>query len=434
MITRVALLAGAFGTLGLLGCIGNLVGGTPEPTLEGAHSRIAVSKLERYLDNFADRDVTLVSDACDLIKREVTTPEARRLLDQLKVQNATAVYDIVTSPNTLGHLLDLYVMVQLQHLVWITEGQARKLFGDRGHEHAALALGAARQEISNLADLAMKTDRREKVDQKILDWRRNNPEVQFVSMIRFGSLPEASGKSILEAIPSFFDILNPLDDAARSVEDTKKMAERVFFLSKRMPQLLNWQTESLLDGLLSKHEVSQVIEGVQSVSGSVDRVSRTLERVPEQVATERKEILAAWDAREKDVRSTVTETRELASRVTEALKSGKDLAVELEAVARSVGETLKIVERLKESDRGAPAGPPGKPFDLTEVTLAAAEMSKTVRELNGLVHETQSLLESPGWTRREADVNRVTTDTLDRASRHGRDWVDHVTWRVVQLL
>src|SRR5687767_15631214 len=102
--------------LPLAGCITRRFGGGGEPMLAGDKEQIPLSKLERIIFNFADRDVTLISDACEAIKREPATPEERRRAQHFKLANGTAVYDIVTSPNSLGHLVDLYVMIHLQHL------------------------------------------------------------------------------------------------------------------------------------------------------------------------------------------------------------------------------------------------------------------------------------------------------------------------------
>src|ERR1700746_2217353 len=81
------------------GCITPLLGMGGEPKVEGEKGSIALSKLERIIINFADRDVAIISDACDAINREASTAEQQRSARHLKIANGTAVYDIVTSPN-----------------------------------------------------------------------------------------------------------------------------------------------------------------------------------------------------------------------------------------------------------------------------------------------------------------------------------------------
>jgi hypothetical protein len=386
-----------------------------------------LSKLERIIYNFADRDVTLISDACEAIKRETATPEEQRRAQHFKLANGTAVYDIVTSPNALGHLVDLYVMVHLQKLVLIDEGSGARLFGEKGAARLSTALEQVRSEINHLAELSMKSKRRAQLDKMIQDWRLHNPDVEFVSGIRFGNLPELSGKSILEIIPSFFDVLNPLDDTSRSVEETRQVAERAFYFSKRLPKLLDWQTESALDDILAKPDVHQVLKDVTQTSGSIDRVSKILERVPDLVATERKEFLAAWDARQKEAVSTLKEIRA-------TLTEGKEFAAQVRGAGQALEQTFDALHRVVEPAREGPPAEPSKPFDITEYTTAATEIAKMARAANSLVNDGESLLTSPAWAQRQEDVSRVASEALGRAERGTRRTADHLALRMVQVL
>src|SRR5579863_2383673 len=86
-------------TLPLGGCLSNVIGEGGEPSLQGKSGSITLSKLDRMLDGFADREVVIVADACDAIERDSCTNAAQRsLAHRLKTMNATAIYDVVTSP------------------------------------------------------------------------------------------------------------------------------------------------------------------------------------------------------------------------------------------------------------------------------------------------------------------------------------------------
>jgi molybdenum-dependent DNA-binding transcriptional regulator ModE len=400
----------------LAGCITRLFGGGGEPTVAGEKGSILLSKLERIVFNFADRDVTLISDACETIKRENATADERRRAQHFKLANGTAVYDIVTSPNSLGHLVDLYVMIHLQHLVLVDEGNGGKRFGEKGAARLTTVLDQLKNEIDHLANLSMKSKRKAQLDKMIQDWRQANPNVEFISGIRFGNLPELSGKSILEVIPSFFDVLNPLDDTSRSVEETRQVAERAFYFSKRLPKLLDWQVDSALDDTMAKPEVNQVLKDVTRTSASIDRVSKVIERVPDLVAAERKEILAALG----EIRSTLAE--------------GKDLASELRGAGKALELTFDALHRVVERAREDPRGEASKPFDIADYTAAATEISKMARDANSLVNDGQSLLSSPAWTARQEDVSRLASETIGRTERGSRRVADHLALRMVQVL
>jgi hypothetical protein len=283
--------------LGLMtqtGCITRWLGMGGEPQVEGSKGSITITKLERLIDSFADRDVALIADACEAVKRETPDAAVRRGMQHVKLANGSAVYDIITQPQPLGRLADLYVLVELQHLVWVEEGGAQRRFGNLGYERLVPAIEEIRRDMARHADLAMKPDRRQKFDHLIRRWRDRNPNVQFVSGIRFGSLPEAGSKSIFASASSFFDVINPLDDTSDSVERSRLLADRAFHFSKRLPKLLDWQAEAALDDTIAKPEVRAVLD-------AVDRVSKAIEQMPDRVAREREEILKSLDDRHADV-------------------------------------------------------------------------------------------------------------------------------------
>jgi len=343
------------------------------------------------------------------------------------LSNATAVYDIVTGPNSLGHLVDLYVIIHLQHLVLIDEGSAGRLYGEKGAAHLATALSEVRGEIDRLAELAMKADRKARLDQLIQDWRKHNPDVELVSGIRFGSLPTLSGKSLLEIIPSFFDVLNPMDDASHSVDESRLLAERAFYFAKRLPRLLDWQTDSALDDLLVKPEAHQVLKEVAQAGASIDRVSRIIERVPDLVAAERRELLAAWDARQKEAGSTLREIRATFS-------EGKDLAAEVNTAGKSLELTFDALDRIVNPANDGTSLERSKPFDIGDYSVAATEIAKMARDANSLVNDGNSLLTSPAWSKRQEEVSRLASDAVGHAERGSRRVVDHLAWRMVQVL
>ena len=376
---RGALLLLALAAVAQMGCITRWLGMGGEAQVEGTKGSIPLSKLERLIDSFADRDVTLIADACEAIKRDASAPAERRGAQHVKLANGSAVYDIITQPQPLGRLADLYVLVELEHRVWVEEGGAQRRFGALGQERLVPAVVEIRREMSRLADLAMKPDRRQKFDLLIKRWRDRNPNVQFITGIRFGALPEAGGKSLFASASSFFDVINPLDDTSDSVERSRLLADRAFHFSKRLPKLLDWQAESALDDTIAKPEVQAVLD-------AVDRVSRTIEGMPDRVSREREEILRAWDTRHRDVldsvreiHSTIVDSRELAVRATEAGGSFEKAFRELHGVVDGV--------------RKNPEDPPSRPFDIREYTTAAVRFQEAAREGSTLVESTKILID-----------------------------------------
>ena len=101
--------------------------GKSEKAIEETTARL--KEVDQVTNGFADRYVTYLSDSCDKVMKDNPDPEARAQALRLKLFSSTAVYGIASSPNPLGQLLDLCVVVSLQKINWVDEGRARKVFG-----------------------------------------------------------------------------------------------------------------------------------------------------------------------------------------------------------------------------------------------------------------------------------------------------------------
>ena len=250
------------------------LGAGREPSVTGAKGRMPVSQLEPLVDSFAERQVTLIADVCEVIKRETTSPEIRRLANRVKLANATAVYDVVTQPDPLSRLANLYILVELEYLVWVKEGQAARMFEERAGTRLVSAVEEARLEMSVLADLAMKPDVRRRFDDLIREWRERNPDVEFVAGIRFGALLEAPGKSVLQSATSLFNVMG---GTRESVDSARVLGDRAFFYSKRLLKLADWQAEAALETLITLPEVQALpVQGKNLIDHLIWRVVAVL--------------------------------------------------------------------------------------------------------------------------------------------------------------
>jgi hypothetical protein len=211
------------------------------------------------------------------------------------------------------------------------------------------------------------------------------------------------------------------------VDESRQLAERAFYFAKRLPRLLDWQMDSALDDMLVKPEAHQVLKEVAQAVASIDRVSRSIERVPDLVAAERRELLAAWDARQQEARSILREIRATFS-------EGRELAAQVNSAGESLELTFDALNRVVKSGNDGTPPEPSKPFEIGDYTIAATEIAKMARDANSLVNDGNSLLTSPAWSKRQEEVSRLASDAVAHAERGSKRVMDHVAWRMVQVL
>lgn len=357
----------AFLALALGGC-GLFTTDPEDRVLEGSKGEgLTVVALAERTENFADRYVQTVVDACDHLQEKAGTAKARNEALLLKLRTATSAYDIVTSSHPLQEMLDMLVQVELQWMVWVHEGKGPKIFGPPAEERLKVAFETARNEIRALARLAMKDDKIKDVVELIHDWRKRHPDVERTTFIRFGPFLEAPGSNIVSQIFASFGSLNPLDPTARSVERVTRTADDMFYFVKRMPMLLEWQLEAAAFGAAASLEAA---------------LSQSKETLDQGV-------------------SLLREAGE-AARATEGA---------FRALEKITNPEKDAEEELEEAS--AQAEKPRRPFDITEYTEAGRQAAKTADEARRMFEALQQTIASPQLDRRVKDLSRSAGSVVE---------------------
>lgn len=343
----------------------------PDPgarVLEGDGGSVTIAELELRTKNFADRYVQLLADAVDDIKERSESPKVRYEAHRLKLESGTSAWDLVTSSHPLQEMLDLFVQVELQRRIWVEDGLGARKFGARGGERVAAALETAQQEILLLARRAMPDEQVREIQDLLEDWRRRNPSIESGAFLRFGPYLESPGGGIVASVLSGFGILdlsllNPLDPAAKEVGRVGRTADDAFYMAKRLPMLLQWQSEAAAY-----------------------------------------EVLLTVDAAAREAEGTLKRAESLVRAAGETARSAQGAFAALE----------KITNPEKEPS-GAPEGPPGRPFDIREYAEAAERAAATAREARELFRELKEFGESPALSAPVREIGDRAESLLTQA-------------------
>ncbi len=365
--------------------------------------------LQQRLMGFASSYMARVGDVTNRIKQTTEDPHTRRELAAFRYHAGLAAVSIATDPKPRRALLDMLVYVSLEHQVWNRQ-HAQAVFGEEGLMLNA-ALRDAKAEILGLADQIAGKQALAEVTALTLAWRRANPDLQLVSMVRFDdfdSLPvpesrRAGGGGLLNPFA-------PLRETNAAVDDARLLGERVVYLSKQMPLLVGWELELLLHDVVGSPTVNQTL-------ADVHRVSDTVAGLPDTIAAEREAWWAAIDERSDRADAVLQELNQALPAAESLSGSVRDT---IESLGTLVQRTQSLTQQLQDAELiGGPraeADPEAPPFDINEYREAVEALGTTVSEMN-------NLLESPAWEARLAEVDAVAEQRVDQVFWQGIIWI-----------
>lgn len=347
--------------------------------------------------------------------------------DRLAAQNwllsqATAAYTIASGISPVVNTVDMVVLATLSRMV-IDDAWSSERFGARAgplrdayHRLEPLAL--------QLAKGALTADQIAELQRVINAWRAKNPHATDIAYVHFRDVAGSLGQPTTGGSGSFnglftllgIDPFSSLDPAVREITQTRQLAERTIYYAQHVPNLLDMQVERLTFQIATMPETKDLLSDVNQVAGAANTTGRVIGDLPNLLAGEReaaiRQFMQAIAVETSDIRALVIELRA-------ALATGT-------ATSNSLNTTIQSFDRLvagfeKPKPAGGPAQTPGRPFDITEYTAAAAEITRAANGLQVLISGVDR--GSPALV----DAAERATETLQKV-------VDHAYWRMVQLI
>ncbi|MDZ4831879.1 MAG: hypothetical protein SGJ09_17015 [Phycisphaerae bacterium] len=415
----------------------------PSTTFDKApEGKVSVEQLGEMVQGFADSFYSLLSSAIDQLVAAARTPEERLQLERFQSRTIIAIYDIATNPDPFSQLLDLTVVVTLTATIAIDEAKADDLLGTP--ERAQILktpLRKAREDVWEIASRVLTPEQLETLDRLIFDWRRDNPDVESISFVRFGDFATGRGKSVIADVRSGTGLLAPVDDAKKELNETRLLGERIFYMAKRAPLLISMQSDQLLSQVATTPEVKQAIDVAERLATSVDRVSLVAEKLPATLIAERENIVASIEQTSGTLRLTLADYESAIGRTDDLVHSVNDLSVSAREVLRSVDgaagtltKTLEAAERVAKQFAPAPGSETAKPVDPEVYARMVADVKGSLVELNKALESTRTLAEGSLWAKPLEAADRISKARVEHASSELRGLVDVIFLRGIVLI
>ena len=441
-VIRGCALAGALGSLvgclappGLMGPgIGNVKPGMKVrgPGADGTED-VTVLELQMRLFDLADLWASLVKSVCDPVVADAKSQSTRSAVIQMKLRATTSGYAIGASPDPVGGILDMMVLSRLFHMA--TQEGTRQ-YQDLGGAAPMVAAGMAEADetIWKSAGSMLTKEQQAKLEAKIDQWYRANPNITFVSFARLNDIDSVFDANLEREVNQSQGLMQVLDAALQSAEEYRLLGERSLWLAARAPVLIRMSTEATLQTVVDEPMVGDALVSFDQMPKVVSRLITSIDGLPTMLNEQRAEIVQAIDSASRSLEPLVRESHAVVDRTSEVLKEARALAAEPNAsvvaaasAAKDLREAAQTIDAL--ALRFAPeAGKGGKDSGQTVADLARAaeQLNAAMTTLSAL---TSSSKESP-----IAEISKLADLKVAMAERAGQDLINYAFWRLVILL
>jgi hypothetical protein len=250
-------------TFGLFGCAS---GGSSSWAFWGSSKKsVDPEGVQLTVMRFADSYISATADAYDKVRASAPTPEVAFAAQRAKVQSTNGALGNASEINPMAGLIDMTVFVTLMSDV-AGRPWAEESFGTEGAETIRSALEPQVAEIWKIFSAQFTAAQVKELRRLITQWQKDHPDQNYVAGVHLSDLrpPRGSDPEGLGAGASIFAVvrLDPFSDlepATREIEQSRVLAERMFFYARHMPALLAWQADLLSMQLFEGPEVTKLL-------------------------------------------------------------------------------------------------------------------------------------------------------------------------------
>lgn len=265
---------------------------------------------------FADSYISATADAYDRVRASAPAPEIALAAQRAKVQSTNGALNNACELNPMAGLIDMTVFVTLMSDT-AEKPWAQETFGEAGAETIHEALAPQVVEIWKIFSAQFNADQAKELRLLITEWQARNPDQNYVAGVHLADLrpPGSTNSGGLGPSTSIFAIvrLDPFSDlepATREIEQSRVLAERMFFYARHTPSLLAWQADLLSMQLLEGPQVTKLLgdatkftdattqfsDSTMEFAGASVKLADTIERFRADLPTQQAKLIEELNA------------------------------------------------------------------------------------------------------------------------------------------
>jgi hypothetical protein len=206
---------------------------------EDSDGRISQTQIQESLQRFVGLFFDRTLQAAEPLMAETAPPKVRIHAIHQILLYASAALAITTERFPETALLDMLVFMDLCHRA-ITEYWIPEVYGESGRP-LEVAFDRNTRELDRLATGIVGSQHVSDVHRLVEEWRRENPGQHRVELVRPFLFAETAGELATEREREASGILNSVKSVTSQADQAMLLAQRVLFMSQRMPFLLRFQ-------------------------------------------------------------------------------------------------------------------------------------------------------------------------------------------------
>ena len=232
------------------------------------------------------RELLEIADHADTVMAEQVSQVLLQHADPLKVATMTLVRSgAVASIRSLAlcadpeeGLIRLYVWAHLGE--WACENRVRSN-PEMMMDNCAETYGRIRLRVDSLAGRALSAERRHHLDDIIERYRKEHPGQNVVGLMRIDEFapPGSADAGILENAAD--SMLSPVTDAARQLEQTRLLGDRLAWLLSRLPGAIGNEADGTTRMLMESDRVRQAMANAEKAIDGMGRTAQAMHDLSE---------------------------------------------------------------------------------------------------------------------------------------------------------
>ena len=271
------------------------------------------------------------------LERQNTSNAVRFVLSSGELRTVNTLLNITTGPDAVLNLLDMVIFVTLGRMAVEKSWQPELLGKSKGRLPEFYR--QMEKEIWAIAGKVLIPRYQKELRNLIRRWRKAHPNQFYVGAVGFDSFADMLGDSDFKDAGKRGFLLPEINEATRSVDEARNLAERFTFFVKYLPYITRTTTETSIYDVLDQPETIQLLSDINRLTTAIEGISLTAKQLPDRLDEERKKLMDDLLKSEKKIRA-------LSDDIRKTFATGEEMATSANQAAISANQTALSVDKL----------------------------------------------------------------------------------------